>query len=230
MWREVTMQRFSMARRLCAALLMLAAGAAGAQSSEPSFDGLQRVPSRDVEILFVKPGATLAQYRRVALLDCYVAFRKNWQRDRAPGTGVGTREMDRIKSDLADEFRKVFTAELQKGGYEMATRGDEDVLILRPAIIDLDVTAPNSMAPGRQRTFATSAGSMTLYLEVYDGASGEILARVVDPQAGRDSGMIEWQTSVTNRAEADRIIGKWAALTRAALDRARQPRDGSVIQ
>jgi hypothetical protein len=218
------MKKSSITQWLAVMLFTAMTGAHAAETAEPSFDGLQRVPSKDVQVLYVKPGASLAQFKRVALLDCYVAFRKNWQRDRQSSKGmmIDSKDMEQIKTALADEFRKVFTAELEKGGYAMATSGAEDVMILRPAIIDLDVTAPDTMQPGRSKTFSASAGSMTLYLEVYDGATGEILARVVDPKAARDDGLIQWQTSVTNRAEASRIIGKWAALTRTALDRARQ--------
>ncbi len=65
------------------------------------------------------------------------------------------------------------------------------------------------------------AGALTLALEVYAGASGEILVRAVDPKEARDNGRMMWQTSVTNRAEADRMLRKWAVLLREALDRAR---------
>jgi hypothetical protein len=215
------MKKSSITQWLIMVLLAAMAGASMAQPTEPSYDGLERVPSKDVQVLYVKPGASLEQFKRVAILDCYVAFRKDWQRDRQGG-GIDAKDMDRIKTNLAEEFRKVFTAELEKGGYTMATGGGNDVMILRPAIIDLDVTAPDNMQAGRSKTFSASAGSMTLFLEVYDGATGEILARVVDPKAARDSGFIQWQTAVSNRAEANRIIGKWASLTRAALDRARQ--------
>jgi hypothetical protein len=34
-------------------------------------------------------------------------------------------------------------------------------------------------------------------------------------------GFMTWQSSVTNRSEADRMLKKWAGLARAALDRAR---------
>jgi hypothetical protein len=129
--------------------------------------------------------------------------------------------MEKIKTGLAADLRKIFTEELQKGGYEVVQEGGDDVLVLRPAIIDLDVAAPDTMEPGRSRSFSTSAGAMTLYLEVYDGASGEILVRAVDPKEARDNGRMMWQTSVTNRAEADRMLRKWAVLLREALDRAR---------
>jgi hypothetical protein len=151
-----------------------------------------------------------------------VAFKKNWQREQNDsGLRVSSADMERIKKNLAEEFRKVFTEELTAGGYAITTDSGEDVLIIRPAIIDLDVTAPDPMSAGRSRTFSTSAGGMTLYVELFDGATGEILARAADRAQARDMGFMTWQSSVTNRSEADRMLKKWAGLARAALDRAR---------
>jgi hypothetical protein len=216
------MLKCSLSRYLAPLLLaFLAGGACAAELPETSHDGLQLAPGK-VKVLYVKPGASLAPYKSVAITDCYVAFRKNWERDHKAGAlRVSSRDMEKIKTGLAADFRKIFTEELQKGGYDVVQQGGDDVLVLRPAIIDLDVAAPDTMQPGRSRSFATSAGSMTLYLEIYDGASGEILARAVDPKDARDTGRMMWQNSVTNRAEADRMLRKWAVLTREALDRAR---------
>ena len=38
---------------------------------------------------------------------------------------------------------------------------------------------------GRQRTYTTQAGEMTLVLELLDGTTGEILVRIVDRHRGR---------------------------------------------
>jgi len=201
--------------------LASAATAAQPQPEQTTADGLRLTPSKNVELLYTRPGASLAAYERVALLECYVAFRKDWQRDQNDtGIRVTGADMERIRKNLAGEFQKVFAEELTKGGYTLADKGADDVLILRPAIVDLDVAAPDTMSPGMGRTFATSAGSMTLYLELYDGATGQIIARAVDRASARDMGLMMWQNSVTNRAEADRQLKKWADLARKALDNA----------
>ena len=49
-------------------------------------------------------------------------------------------------------------------------------MLLRPGIIHLDVTAPNTTRQGRSYSYAASAGSATLYLELYDSVNGESLA------------------------------------------------------
>ena len=201
---------------------LFATASIAADLPETTHDGLQLVPGSKVRALYAEPGASLAAYKRIALLDCYVAFKKDWQRDQnSSGLRVSSADMQRIRTGVAEMFREAFTKELQDGGYQMTTEGGEDVLILRPAIINLDVSAPDTMSAGMGRTFSTSAGSMTLFVEFLDGATGEILLRAVDAAAARDSGRMMWQSSVTNKAEADRMFGKWAKLARDGLDRAR---------
>jgi hypothetical protein len=198
------------------------AGLRAADSPELSHDGLQPVKSKKVDTLYRRPGATLAPYTQVALLDCEIAFRKNWQRDQASGgVRVTGNEMDRIRKTLAGDFRKIFSEELGKGGYTITDRPGDDVLVVRPAIIGLDITAPDVPTAGRSRSYATSAGEMTLFVELFDGATGEIIARVVDRRQARDEGRLMWQNAITNRAEADRMLRKWAVLARESLDEAK---------
>jgi len=215
-----------MIKKLAITLMFaLAAATAAAKQDLPavSHDGLHLVPDTKAAAVYMKPGADLGQFDKIALLDTYVAFRKNWQREHNEevpfSERVDDKDMERIKKTLADEFRKVFVRELQdKGDYQVVTEKGPDVLLLRPAIINLDVTAPDVMQAGRSRTYTSSAGQMTLYLELFDSNTSDIIARVVDPQAARDAGMIRMSSSVTNKAEADRILRKWADLLRRRLD------------
>jgi hypothetical protein len=185
-------------------------------------DGLHLRKSTKSTLIYVRPGATFGQYDKVAILDCLVEFDKNWQRDynSSASTQVNDADMDRIKKALADEFKKVFTKELSKGGYKVVAGAAPDVLILRPAIVNLRVTAPDLMTPGISMTIMRSAGSMTLYLELWDSASNTILARAMDAQT--DPGMGgEMANSVTNTAAADAALRRWADILRKRLDAAR---------
>ena len=131
--------------------------------------------------------------------------------------------MDRIKISVKELFMEVFSEELENGGYTLATERAEDVLIVKPAIIDLDVNAPDIMSAGRTTTYARSAGSMTLYLELYDSETDDLLAKALDPKADRDSGFMQWQTGPANRAAAKRMMKPWAEALRKGLDKAREP-------
>ena len=69
---------------LLAIALMSTAGTAMAKQEklpEVTEDGLHRVKDSKLAIVYAEPGADLAQYQRIKLLDAYVAFKKNWARD-----------------------------------------------------------------------------------------------------------------------------------------------------
>jgi len=202
----------------------VAASAVAAQDPpETSHDGLTLVKHTTSRAVYMAPGASLEQYQRIHLQEAHVAFKKNWQRDyNRTVIGLERRisddDADKIRQDLAAEFKKVFTDELEtKGGYEIVDVAAEDVLILVPAIINLDVTAPDTNTPGMSRTFTASAGEMTLYLELYDSVSRSIIARIIDAQADRSAGSFGLGGSVSNRADADRILRRWADLLRGHL-------------
>ena len=46
--------------------------------------------------------------------------------------------------------------------------------------------------------------------QLYDSVTSELLARVMDAEAAQDFGAMQIRNSVTNRADADRILKKWA--------------------
>jgi len=190
---------------------------------EVSPEGLQLTKSTKNRLVYVKPGATLSQYERVAILDPLVEFEKDWQDDyNRSRTGLAGRVSDddvaKMKERLGAEFKKVFTDELQgEGGYQVVDVAAPDVLVLRPALVNVEVNAPDVMTAGIEHTVVRSAGQMTLYLELWDSASNTLLARVMDAQADPDT-MAQMGGRVTNKAAADRILRKWAKELREHLD------------
>ena len=202
-----------------------------AQDSPPTvLDGLRLRSNTGSSIVYVKPGATFGKYDKVAILDCFVQFDKNWQNNYNsnqidPSTFVGASDMDRIKKELAAEFKRVFTKELQAGGYQVVTSGAPDVLVLRPAIINLRVTAPDLMTPGINGTVVSSAGSATLYIELYDSVTNTLLARAMNSQADQEA-WAQAANSVTNTMAADFILKSWADNLRKHLQAARASTGG----
>lgn len=202
-------------------------GLAAAKDDLPdtTVDGLKRVETKKIDALYLADGATLEPYKRVYLVDCAVAFRKDWKRDYNKDTRdlsrrVGDKDMQRIQDALSKEFKTVFTRELERGGYEITTELASDVLILRPALVNLDVTAPDLNTPGISYTVVRSAGAMTLYLEMYDAGTNAKIAMVMDARADPDRGMAERVSRTTNKAAADRILRHWADRLVKALDAA----------
>lgn len=207
--------------------LLAAAGSLHAADNalpEVTVDGLHHLKDTELAIVYADPDADLSTYTKIYLLDAYVAFKKNWQRDQnreSRSLRVTSSDMEKIKSELAGMFKEIFTQTLTEGGYELVNERGDDVLILKPAIINLDITAPDTMTTGRSRSFAESAGEMTLYLELYDSVTDDLLAKALDRKFDRKTGSFQWQNSVTNRAAANRILTEWANVLKDGLDAAR---------
>lgn len=58
---------------------------------------------------------------------------------------------------------------------------------------------------------------MTLYAELFDSATGDIIARVIDGKVSDRGGFAMDGSRMTNKVEADRIIRKWAVALRDNL-------------
>jgi hypothetical protein len=219
--------------------LVVAGNHAAAQAPVPevTIEGLQLIKDSNLSLVYAEPGIDLGQYSKIYLDDAYIAFRKNWRRDqnRHHPQKVNAEDMARMKAELSSLFREVFSRTLQEGGYELVTERAEDVLLIRPAIINLDVFAPDTMEkvrPGTGReaglghanrgsSFSETTGEMTLYLELYDSLTDDLIAKALDRKLDRQTGYFQWQNRVTNRAAANRILQVWANVLKEGLDEAR---------
>jgi hypothetical protein len=219
------------AHALCVFLLAGAASVVHAKDAPPqvSPEGLELQQTKHKNrLVYLRPGADFSKFQRVGLIDCYVEFEKDWQEDynrsRIGLEGkVKDEDVERMKAGLAAEFKRVFAEELQKnGGYEVVNAAAPDVLVLRPALINVEVSAPDIMTAGISRTVVRSAGQMTLYLELWDGGTNTLLARIMDAEADPDS-FAQVASGVSNKAAADRILGAWARELRERLDSVRKP-------
>jgi Protein of unknown function (DUF3313) len=219
--QEAPMNRSQAIRHLAGLIFIAVAtgfscsSAFGAQDSPPTMvDGLRLRTDTGSSLVYVKPGTTFGKYDKVAILDCFVEFDPNWQNNYNsnqvdPSNFVSSNDMNRIKKQLATAFKQIFTKELQAGGYQVVTSAAPDVLVLRPAIINLRVTAPDLMTPGIDATVVSSAGSATLYLELWDSMTNTLLARAMNSQADQQFGG-QFANSVTNTQAADFILKGWA--------------------
>jgi len=213
--------------RLLPLLALLLAGCASTEAPHSlSYDGLELVPGTRFAQVYRRPGAALTGYEGYGLVPCQVAFRQNWLRDQNSSalnlsSRVTQKDVDQIKDRLGEACDQYFREALERAPpYPLVSSfsDGERVLILRPAIINLDISAPDTLSAGRGRTFTTEAGQMTLVLEVIDATTGEILVRVVDQQRDTRTNRLQWTNSVTNAAAAKRILSRWAGRLREGLD------------
>ena len=189
---------------------------------EVTADGLHRVPDTKLNLVYADPAADLSGYQRVLLIDAQVSFRKDWKRDinyNKPYS-ISTQDMQDIKANLSALFGEVFTAALTEGGYTITQEQAEDVLIVRPAIMDLNVSSPKTRTD-RTRNITRSAGAMTLYLELRDSVTGDVLVKALDYQYDRSEVQAYLQDKTRNEMAARKMLGNWAEILVSGLDEAR---------
>jgi len=181
-------------------------------------EGLVRVPSKQVDAVYVARGATLAPYRRVMLDSVEIAFKADWQK-RHPE--VAADDITRFRSQGAAVFYEIFASALSMNdGYPLTTQPGPDVLRVSASITELDVaTTPGT--GGTQRGYVVSPGDMTLIMDLRDSSSGATLAHAIDREKGRTFGNLQVADAVSNSTEARRALEMWAGLLRSALDAAR---------
>jgi hypothetical protein len=209
---------------LAGAPALAAAGSSGRSVDEIlSHDGLQKLATKGADLVYARPGASLAGYSKVIIGPVDVAFAKNWDPKR-PGSNlkITNEEREEIRSGVAKIVRDEFIKTMQaKDGYPVVEAAAPDALKLRIVIANLYVNAPDVATSGRTRSFVTSAGEMTLVLEAFDSETGQVLARVVDRQVSdMHGGQLSWSNSVMNAGEAEQIASDWARKLRKAFDKA----------
>lgn len=204
------------------ALALLLAGQAlpaSAAKPAPTWDGLVEVQSPRMDVAYLMPGADFRPFRKVMLDQPEVAFRKNWVRDVNQSRATRVTDDDArkilaaVQSNTTDIFADVFT----KAGFQVVTEPGPDVLRVRSAVIDLYITAPDTMSSGRGRTFTANAGEATLVLELRDGLTNALLGRVVDRRETR--GLPGASNRITNLSEYRSLARQWAGISVKGLNK-----------
>ncbi len=193
-------------------------------------EGMELKKSTRSTIAYKKEGVDFSEYDKVQILPSAVAFKKNWKRDYnrdqiSLSTRINDADVIRMKADMAELFDEVFKEEFGKDAkFSLVDKVSSKTLVVRPAIINLDVSAPDMRSAINVKTYADDAGQATLFIELYDGVSGEILARAVNTAVAGDNSYYQWANRVSNRADAKRMIRKWAKALRIKFDEAHMPK------
>ncbi|HEX8058373.1 MAG TPA: DUF3313 family protein [Novosphingobium sp.] len=182
-----------------------------------TWDGLLRVSSKKLDAVYLMPNADFRSYTKVIIDAPQIALRKNWQRDYNTSTmGTAGRISDsdvrRAIDEASERFREILSKSYTDAGYEVVSQPDAAVLRVSTAVINVDVVAPDVMTAGRSRTYAEDAGEATLALEARDSLSGALLGRALDRRIAGDNSTFR-RTSVSNRADFDRLFSIWAKLS-----------------
>src|SRR5690349_19423939 len=100
-------------------LLCLGIDATALAAKEPpqtTEDGLELKKSKKVDLLYVRPGASLAGFTKIMMDPVQVAFSKSWDpRDYGGTFGLKTSDVERIRNGIGELARETFVKVLDKG-------------------------------------------------------------------------------------------------------------------
>ncbi len=209
----------------CALLLVAATAFADSKKELEevlSYDGLVKINVKGIDTAYARPGASLAAYDKIQLAPIEVAFSKDWKPEKGSGrTRLSTAERENIRTGIAKVVQDEFVKALEeKSSYQVVNEADPDVLLIKANVINVYINAPDTMAPGRSRTYTVSAGEMTIVAELFDSETGQVLARVIDQREARNTGRLTLSNSVINASEIRQIATSWARILRDRLDAA----------
>ena len=214
-WNEMDGRKRAVLFGLVALLGLAVPGAAGAKAPPQEVDGLHLVHDSASRRVYTRPGVDFKRYDKAIVLEVFVSFQKNWQQEHNANDPflINKQGVLEIKQRVGDEFMKRFAHVLESRKIGVVGKHDAaaDVLIVRPAIVDLKVTSPDNMQQddGAQ-TFVASAGQMTLFAELYDSVSSQLIARILSAGVDQGFGGFMPASSVSNKAAEDRIVDRWA--------------------
>jgi hypothetical protein len=172
----------------------------------------------------IKDGVDWSEYTKYQITPVEVSFRKNWKRDynksqKTLSMQVTDKDMARIRESMAKIVYEEFDSALQeKGGLTKVDQADSSTLLFKPKIINLDVYAPDVDSSYISRSYVRQAGRATLFLEVYDAVSGDILSRWVNTREDPDRGYFDWANRITNADRATHVVRAWAKRLVEGLD------------
>ena len=197
---------------LAASFLALPAGAV----TSPASDGLVAVSSRNLDEVYVRPGADFQAYRKVVIDPARVEFRKGWLRSinatRGTSRWLVPEDAANIADNAATSLTDVVVASFTSRGYEIVTAPGAGVLRVSANVTDLVVNAPDVASASMQALYNVTAGEATLTLEVRDAATGTLLGRVVDRGTARElSSRVNRAFGVTNVFWFDALFRQWTA-------------------
>ena len=195
-----------------------------------SEEGLQPLKVKGLDLVYARPDADLGAYAKILLGAVTVAFRRDWERNGAPGSRrpVSAADAQRIRDKLAKLVRAEVVQELEGGGYQLVDAAGDNVLEVDLAIVNLQVNAPD-IGVGRTTSYAVSAGEMTLVAELRDSGTGEVVSGC---SIGRWRGVVpsatHYQCRQRRRGARGRAwLGQGAAYR---LDRAKPRRPEIVVR
>jgi hypothetical protein len=214
-------------RAAAVALACFAASLAFGQSGAGRQDeGMVQVKSKNLDQVWLLPGADFRPYKKILLKHAEVAFQKDWLRDMNGSNSIdklGARVSNAQAAQVVEAARKgvdgIWAEAFTKEGFQVVTAPGEGVLEIAPRIVDLYVNAVDRPGSGGiSRSYTVQAGEATLKMEVRDSVTGTLMGRVADHRQTVRNTNVRSTTSNSNVEDFARLFAVWAVITVKGLE------------
>ena len=186
--------------------------------------GMDKVKSREFDKLYVKPGFQPGDYGKVIIEEPLVAMDDEWEWKNR--TRVTQSDLNRVSGNTSEIMLKQFSEKLSgKAGFAVvaadpsaAAPSGQGVLRLKPSMIDVHPNGAELTRDMDKDTYTRSAGYATLYLDLYDANTGELLMRVIDRDEPKFRQTLQQTNRGTNYRDTELMVSRWAKALRKHLD------------
>ena len=184
-------------------------------------------PARSIGGVYRAPYATFTQYQRLILEPPSISFVEDWAENHPE---VSPTELARLRAERFELFRDEFTREfVKRGPYKFADEPAPDVLLVVPAIEELDIMTPEAGVRTRQRTFLPGRPvTMKVTGDIRDAVTGKLVGRVITYHLPEQNPNNELRIAnrAANAQEQRRVFAEWSLLVHEALNvaKAAKPR------
>lgn len=204
-------------------LLLLLTGCAGTPQP-PSYetppdvtpDGLERFDSPVFELVYVKPGLDLSQYKLIQVRPIGLGYKRDPAKGRmllrpASNFELTPAQRTQVSRAFARAFTEAMTGDKR---YRQVTEPTAGAMQVQLALARLEVNIPEAGADTTETVTVSKAGEMTLVVEVSDSISGEPLIR------GRDTYVVAGggHTRSELNLEINSVFTRWAQDIRSGFD------------
>ena len=193
--------------------------------AEVSFDGLHKVDNSKADEAWARPDLDLSGYTKLWPIGSGIEYRQVKDRgNTAMGRSQGGPYFidDESRAKFEEMVLLIFAEELRKiERYELVEGPGPDVLIVQGGLLDVVSFVPPDPIGGRSSVYLSSVGEASLVLVLRDSETHAILARSIDRRAAETPGAgmsYTRSSSVTNAADVERLIRRWAKRLREGLE------------
>jgi hypothetical protein len=134
--------------------------------------------------------------------------------------------MVRMRAESVQLFRQEFAREfVERGPYKFADDPAPDVLLVVPAVEELDIAAPEGIDSSGMRSYTLRPVTMKVTGDLRDSLTGRVVGRVIS-YAPKEYPSYDLRVAnrVTNAQEQRQVFARWSRLVREALNVAKTER------